>query len=42
MLIMTECGHKQYTEMQQIQQTAGAEFLKVPPEGEHLGSLPSS
>lgn len=30
MLIMTKYGHKQYTEIQQIQQTTGAEFFKLP------------
>lgn len=35
MLIITTCGHKQYTEIEQIQQTLGAEFLRLLSEGEH-------
>lgn len=40
MLITTKYGHKQYTEIEQIQQTTGTEFLKLPLEGENLSFLP--
>lgn len=41
MLIMSKFGRRQYTEIEQIQQTTGAEFLKLQSELEH-GGLPLS